>query len=108
MKKIFLFIQVLLFSFCTQKSLSMEEVKYYESFSGYDHPIKLNNEIDNNSLKDKNIYLKAIYINNKLEVVEKYINNHLFFRYVYVYEKNKLIKIETTNINGEKKVILND
>lgn len=106
MKKIFLLIQILFFSFCTQKSISMEVVKYYESFSGYDHPIKLNNEIDFNSLKDKNIYLKAIYINNKLEVVEKYINNNLFFRYVY--EKNKLIKIETTNINGEKKVILND
>ncbi|MCX8618676.1 hypothetical protein J3U42_09740 [Gilliamella sp. B2923] len=108
MKKIFLLIPVLFFSFYTQNGLGMEEVKYYESFSGYDHPIKLNNEIDLNSLKDKNNYLKAIYINNKLKVVEKYINNNLFFSYVYVYEKNKLIKIETTNINGEKKTILND
>lgn len=78
----------------------MQEVKYYGSFSGYHHPIKLTNKIDIERVKGKNYYLRAIYINNKLALVEKYINKN--FLDMFIRTKNKRIKIEIMNINGEK------
>lgn len=85
------------------KETILVEVKYYKSFAGYNHPIKLINEIGADSVKVRNNYLKGIYINKKLKVVEKYNDEKLFFRYDYVYERNKLIKVKITDINEEKK-----
>lgn len=99
MKTTFFLFQLLFIFSCNQKTIDKDGIKYYEAFYGYNHPIKLSDEIGFSEIKNKKTYLKATYKNTNLVEVEKYLNNELFFRYVYIYDKDKLIKVI---INGKE------
>lgn len=97
---------VFVFLSCNKTSSYSEKdftsIKYYETFSGYNHPLSLISEIR----KEETIHKKAYYIgyfrNNKLMKVEKFLDNDLFFFYEYFYEKDKLVKAILSNKEGKK------
>ncbi len=76
--------------------------KYYSgmTFSKYNHPAKLYDEIDlskvNEIRKSKEVasYYVGIYKNEKLIKLEKYINDQKTFEFVYEYdEEGKLLEV---------------
>ena len=73
-----------------------ETIKYYRDFGAKHYePMILYNEISINEIKNERVYLKAFYENGKLLIVEKYLDQKLFFRFVYTYDCDKLVNTET-------------
>ncbi|WP_128331440.1 hypothetical protein [Apibacter sp. HY039] len=105
MQKWYILVFVNLILSCNREVEMPKGTKYYESFSGYNHPVQMINEISFHEVEHLQSYIKSTYKNQKLQVVEKYINNRLFFKYVYTYEKNKLIKVELSNNCGYNKTV---
>ncbi len=57
----------LIFTNCNNGTLSQEKnnVKYYATFVGYSHPVKLVDELDSKSINERRSYYIAYYKNNK-------------------------------------------
>ena len=63
-------------------------IKYYAGFGGYNHPVKLIEELNENQIKDRDAYCIRTFINGKLTKVEKILNNKIKFTYNYSYDKD--------------------
>ncbi len=75
-------------------------IKYYSSFVGYNHPVKLIDELNENQIKDRRAYMIGTFVKGKLIKVEKILNNETAFIYYYSYDKNgNLLKF---NLNKSK------
>lgn len=90
-----------LFFMLSCKSSNEIEVKYYETFSGYNHPILLTSEINKEDTSRKKAYYIGYFKNNKLIKVEKFLDNNLFFTYEYFYKNDKLVKAVLINKEGK-------
>jgi len=77
---------------------STETIRYYKDFGAKKYePMTLYNEINIDETKNHRTYLKAFYRNGKLMIVEKYVDEELFFRFSYTYDGNELIDIKKVN-----------
>lgn len=63
-------------------------IKYYSSFVGYNHPVKLIDELNEKQKNEKECYYVGTFDNNRLIKVEKILNNETAFIYYYSYDKN--------------------
>lgn len=91
----------LLFMFNNCKNSDEIVVKYYETFSGYNHPILLKSEIKNEETIHKKAYYIGYFKNNKLIKVEKFLDNNLFFTYEYFYKNDQLVEAILINKEGK-------
>jgi len=79
-----------------------ETIKYFKDFGAKKYePMRLYNEISIDETKNHRTYLKAFYKNGKLMMVEKYLDEELFFRFSYAYDGDKVI--DTKIFYGEEK-----
>jgi hypothetical protein len=83
-------------------------VRYYESFTGYNHPVKLLSEIKKiDSIKKESFYI-GYFEEEKLVKVEKFLNGELFFTYEYVYKNDDLVKAILINKDGKESIIIDN
>lgn len=78
-------------------------IKYYSSFAGYEHPVKLIDELNENQIKDRRVYMIGTFVNGKLIKVDKILDNETAFIYYYSYDKNgNLLRLKIKNVINEK------
>ncbi len=87
MKKAIILI-LIIFVGCNNSNNDNLTVKYYSSFAGYEHPVKLTDELNENQIKDRRAYMIGTFVNGKLIKVEKILDNKSSFTYNYKYDKN--------------------
>lgn len=97
MKKAIILI-LIIFVGCNNSNNDNLTVKYYSSFAGYEHPVKLTDELNENQIKDRRAYMIGTFVNGKLIKVEKILNNETVFIYYYSYDRNgNLLKFNIKN-----------
>lgn len=80
--------------------------KYFTTFDGYNHPVKVDNEISKNDISKYNAYYIAYYNKDLLIRVEKILNNKIEFTYTYTYDSSKCLVKTVVEREGKKNVIL--
>lgn len=109
-KNIFLLLLLfyILFLRVTQSEIGsgmLESKKYYASFSGYNIPLKLAEEISESEALSKHSYYIGFFLEKKLVRVEKYVNRTLFFQHFYYYNENgALIKSKIIGPDKTEKI----
>ena len=107
-KKMFFFIFIVLFLNCKKMSLeqdkNMEVKKYYETFSGYSHPVNLIGELALEEIKKKEGSYYVGYYKKKLLIrVDKILNKKMAFSYIYSYDSSdNLVKVILKRDNKQK------
>lgn len=85
--------------------INREKIVFYESFAGFNIPLKPIGEISKEEALSRNSYCIGYY-NDKgnLYRFEKYLDGNLFFRHDYQYYDNGSIK-ESKTINAAGEVV---
>lgn len=77
------------------------EIRYYGTFSGYNIPLKLSEELTQpEALRRKSYYVGFYNETQSLFRVEKYLNGSLFFQHNYFYHENGSIR-ENRIVNSD-------
>lgn len=103
----------IMFSFfcCTDKRTKQYKFaesyfKYYSYFSGYEHPVKLVDEISFEEAEKKNSYYIATYEKDRVIKIEKILYKKSFFTYIYKYNKEGVLDtVEIIDKNGSRNLI---
>jgi len=107
-KNLFFFLFFFFFLNCKKMPLvqdkNMNGKKYYETFSGYNHPINLIGELTLEDIKEKEgSYYVGYYKKEMLIRVDKKLNKKTVFSYIYTYDSSdNLVKIILKRDNKEK------
>jgi hypothetical protein len=83
MKRLLL-IYLVVVSSCNNSSFT--GVKYYQSFTGYKHPVRLKGEVSINSISDSISYYRGYYKDDILIKVEKMWKGKIEYSYTYIYD----------------------
>lgn len=77
------------------------ETKYFATFSGYNIPLKLTEEIPKELALKRDAYYVGFYDEDqRLTCVEKYLDGALFFRHSYFYREDGSLR-ESKTVNSE-------
>lgn len=87
MKKMIILV-FLFFAGCKKSNNDSVTVKYYSSFAGYNHPVKLIDELRETKIKEKKSYYVGTYNGERLIKVEKILIGKTVFIYNYSYDNN--------------------
>lgn len=71
---------------CSNNRDKISGVKYYKSWVGYNHPIKLVDEIDSSQISNLSTYYVGTYEEGQLIRVFKYMHDTIMYKYEYKYD----------------------